>query len=603
MVDILNNILYGATGVAHWWTLPLIAALIHLSLQRERLLSKHLFDSYADSDAKPPKAGPCGEAERRARTLNGMCNNLEQPSMGMVGYRFSRNVAPEWVEDPSRLLEPNPREVASKLMARDVFKPAETLNLMATAWIHFQVHDWMSHKRGVGAGDYIHIPLPEDDPWRPDHTEMTIPRSVNDSQRGDNPERHVSFANEQTHWWDLSQIYGTNTQDSERIRSFVDGKLKLDENGLLYTDKDGMEITGMKQNWWLGLSMLHNLFSKEHNSICDFLKEYHPDMDDQELYDKARLINSAVNAKIHTVEWTPAILADEAGYIALQSNWFGLENVFPDQKFMIEILRTTGILSHPSTYGIVGNPAVFYGVPYSLTEEFTAVYRFHPFLPDNLTVVDTATGDAADGDVYRLIDVTFRRGTAIMHKYNFKDILATFGTKYMGALVLNNFPKDLLDFTLPYDHPPTRIDLATVDIVRDRERGVPRINNLRRGVGLPAFKNWEDLNPDPQVIAKLKSVYKSIEDVDCLVGMAAEMPRPPGWAFGDTTFTVFVAMASRRLMTDRFLTDDFTAEYYSQEGIDWVRNATFKDVLLRHAPELKDLLDTVSNPFAPWTFK
>jgi hypothetical protein len=56
-------------------------------------------------------------------------------------------------------------------------------------------------------------------------------------------------------------------------------------------------------------------------------------------------------------------------------------------------------------------------------------------------------------------------------------------------------------------------------------------------------------------------------------------------------------------MTDRFLTDDFTAEYYSQEGIDWVRNATFKDVLLRHAPELKDLLDTVSNPFAPWTFK
>jgi hypothetical protein len=166
--------------------------------------------------------------------------------------------------------------------------------------------------------------------------------------------------------------------------------------------------------------MLHNLFSKEHNSICDFLKEHHPDIDDQELYDKARLINSAVNAKIHTVEWTPAILADEAGYIALQSNWFGLENVFPDQKFMIEILRTSGILSHPSTYGIVGNPAVFYGVPYSLTEEFTAVYRFHPFLPDNLTVVDTATGDAADGDVYRLIDVTFRRGTAIMHKYNFK---------------------------------------------------------------------------------------------------------------------------------------------------------------------------------------
>lgn len=76
---------------------------------------------------------------------------------------------------------------------------------------------------------------------------------------------------------------------------------------------------------------------------------------------------------------------------------------------------------------------------------------------------------------------------------------------------------------MPYDNPPTRIDLSTVDMIRDRERGVPRINNIRRSLGLPAFKSWEDLNPDPEVIAQMKSVYKSVEDVDCLVGMAAEM--------------------------------------------------------------------------------
>lgn len=102
-------------------------------------------------------------------------------------------------------------------------------------------------------------------------------------------------------------------------------------------------------------------------------------------------------------------------------------------------------------------------------------------------------------------------------------MLATFGTQFSGAMVLNNYPKAMLDFTLPYDNPPTRIDLSTVDMIRDRERGVPRINNIRRSLGLPAFKSWEDLNPDPEVIAQLKSVYKSVEDVDCLVGMAAEM--------------------------------------------------------------------------------
>jgi hypothetical protein len=101
--------------------------------------------------------------------------------------------------------------------------------------------------------------------------------------------------------------------------------------------------------------------------------------------------------------------------------------------------------------------------------------------------------------------------------------LASFGTSYAGALVLNNFPMDLTDLTLPYDHPKVRMDLAAVDVLRDRERGVPRINDIRRGLNLPAFKSFEDMNPDPEAVNQLKSVYKTVEDVDCLVGMMAEM--------------------------------------------------------------------------------
>jgi hypothetical protein len=101
--------------------------------------------------------------------------------------------------------------------------------------------------------------------------------------------------------------------------------------------------------------------------------------------------------------------------------------------------------------------------------------------------------------------------------------LASFGTSYAGALVLNNFPMDLTDLTLPYDHPKVRMDLAAVDVLRDRERGVPRINDIRRGLNLPAFKSFEDMNPDPETVNQLKNVYKTVEDVDCLIGMMAEM--------------------------------------------------------------------------------
>ncbi len=45
-------------------------------------------------------------------------------------------------------------------------------------------------------------------------------------------------------------------------------------------------------------------------------------------------------------------------------------------------------------------------------------------------------------------------------------------------------------------------------------------------------------------------------------------------------------MASRRINSDRFLTDDYTARRYTQAGIDWVENTRFVDVLLRHYPDL-----------------
>lgn len=70
--------------------------------------------------------------------------------------------------------------------------------------------------------------------------------------------------------------------------------------------------------------MLHQLFTLEHNAIADRLKARYPDKDDQWLYDKARLINSALMAKIHTVEWTPAVIANPVTERAMYSNWWGL---------------------------------------------------------------------------------------------------------------------------------------------------------------------------------------------------------------------------------------------------------------------------------------
>ncbi len=99
---------------------------------------------------------------------------------------------------------------------------------------------------------------------------------------------------------------------------------------------------------------------------------------------------------------------------------------------------------------------------------------------------------------------------------------------------------------------------------------MPRYNEFRRQIGLNPITKFEDLTKDPETLANLKRLYNNdIEQIDALVGQLAETVRPDGFAFGETAFQIFISAASRRLMADRFYTQDYRPEVYTQEGIDW----------------------------------
>ena len=100
-----------------------------------------------------------------ARTLDGTFNNLDDPLMGSLGSRFGRNVPLERHGarvGPARA-EPA-RRVSRELLTRDEFIPATTLNLLAGAWIQFEVHDWFSHGKNEAENPWL-VPLAADDPW------------------------------------------------------------------------------------------------------------------------------------------------------------------------------------------------------------------------------------------------------------------------------------------------------------------------------------------------------------------------------------------------------------------------------------------------------
>jgi hypothetical protein len=397
--------------------------------------------------------------------------------------------------------------------------------------------------------------------------------------------------NTETHWWDGSQIYGGTVEDAQALRTGRLGKLRIDERGLTPKELDPPlpDYAGVPGTQWVGLTALHSVFMREHNAVCDHLHEHHPELTDDDLYDKARLTVGALIAKIHTVEWSTAIISHPTSSRGLRANWWGLLG----EKFAKRYGRKT---QNSVIRGLVGAPTAHHGVPYSLTEEFVSVYRMHPLLPDEFTFRSLETDAVLQERTLREIGaVDVRERYAEMEM---DDVLYSLGIAHPGAISLHNYPRFLQEFNRPDGKV---LDLASIDILRVRERGVPRYNRFRELFHLNRVESFEELTGgDLELAEEIRAVYHDdIDRVDLMVGLYAE-PKPAGFGFSDTAFRVFILMASRRIEADRFLTIDYRPEIYTPEGLDWIEESTMTTVLLRHFPELGPALSGVPNAFTPW---
>ena len=332
-------------------------ALKVLSGIRKKLLKNNLSDPHKEQGYFRTGNIDCkSQISRRYRTADGTCNDFNNPLIGAANVAFGRNVPASYIDNnPDTLMEPQPAVVAKEFFTRNEFKPVPFLNMIAAAWIQFMNHDWLSHYREekpsismrMNNGDMMNLEQTK-------YVDITEPYKKEFDR--------VSL-NEVTHWWDGSQIYGSNQEKQNSLRSFQNGKMRteiINGNELLPMDKSvdlsrnrrgmGVEMTGFSDNWWLGLSLLHTLFVKEHNAIADMLYKKYVYTEngklkwlksqnrsgkiaqrtfkdskelDEHIFQVARLINSAIMAKIHTVEWTPAILPNPTLKTAMFVNWYG----------------------------------------------------------------------------------------------------------------------------------------------------------------------------------------------------------------------------------------------------------------------------------------
>ncbi|MFB7668260.1 peroxidase family protein [Kitasatospora sp. NPDC056138] len=569
-----------------WDRLPTPLGLAILLGLRNLLRRKNLFDTTSFPAVNLPPVEPRQARDTTERSADGTYNDLGSARMGMANSRFGRNVPPDrtYPETEPEILSPSPREVSRALLTRHEFVPATTVNSLVSAWLQFMIRDWFSHGQGVMA-DPWRIELVDDDPWptRP----MLVPRTIPDPTRQPGDGLPPTFINEKTHWWDASQIYGAGPQEQRQLRAGEGGRLREPRNGAMSTG-DPEQDPANTPGFWLGLAMMHRLFILEHNAICDRLHDEYPQWTDEQLFQRARLINAALIAKIHTVEWTPAVISHPTTVVALRANWYGVLGE--------RLSRLLGRLSRSEVLsGIVGGATDHFGVPYALTEEFTAVYRMHPLIRD-----DWSFRSAADDTLLqeaKFPELSGPHAYELLAKHSLTDLFYSFGTAHPGLVTLHNYP----EFLQRFERPDGKVvDLGAIDILRIRELGVPRYNEFRRLLHLKPAADFESLTPDRTWARELSRIYEGdIERVDLMVGMFAER-RPEGFAFSDTAFRIFILMASRRLNSDRFLTKDYSLQVYTRTGLDWIENNTMASVLLRHFPDLRPAMSSVTNAFTPW---
>ncbi len=396
------------------------------------------------------------------------------------------------------------------------------------------------------------------------------------------------------------------------------------------------------------------------------------DVGDERLYQVAQLVVSAEIAKIHTIEWTTQLLYNEPLYKGMNSNWSGLFN--EDESRVSQILRRiTGneesLLSRVSTrfaswfgqssdvrksggaYSVFASGAGIFGLgnsrregllwwkedawnlanlegdvnggtnhfgsPFNFPEEFPSVYRLHALAPDLIEFRNTR--DPNEVSHHIPVASTVRGGaTAHMHQRGLENWGLSMGRQRLGLLQLRNSPLFLQNLPMPHlDSATNKLDIIALDILRDRERGIPRFNEFRRQIGLQTLTSFDDFvdrrldennawrQHQEETVRRLREIYgthvcdaskiisraqrnpdggfindclgqpdgstvDNIEDVDNIVGWMAEYTRPHGFAISETQFHIFIINASRRLFSDRFFTSSYRPEFYSRLGYDWV---------------------------------
>jgi peroxidase len=508
------------------------------------------------------------ESLAEVRSFDGSGNNISHSLWGAANTQLSRIATADYIDGIGNvLLEPpmraNPRDVSNAIAAQSTDLPnRDGLTNYVWQWGQFIDHD-MDLTENSDLNGVANVPLAPNDPLGPGP--MPFARSNFDPLTGSgigNPRQQI---NQISSYIDGSNVYGSDDGRASWLRTGVGGQMRTSEGNLLPFNDGTQPNAGMSElpnmspeffvagdiraNEQPGLLAMHTLLMREHNRLANRLAMELPGASDEELFQTARRIVGAEIQAITYEEFLPALL---------------------------------GSAQLPAYGGYQGD------VDASVVNEFAnAFYRFgHTMLMPNFTLVEP--GGGVSGSL-PLRDSFFNPSFIADDPVNLDRLLG--GLTSLAQEIDSRLIDDVRNFLFG---PPGAggLDLATLNLQRGRDHGLPDYNSLREAYGLLKKEKFltdglltdgvtpNGITTDPDLAAAFSAVYDGdIDNVDPWIAGIAE-DHLPGAPVGELVATALIDQFGRARDGDRFFfQNDPELQTAAIQAVIEIDAVTLKDII------------------------
>jgi hypothetical protein len=523
-----------------------------------------------DADVDPASVPPPDPSEQptgRYRSIDGTGNHETHFWLGAANTTLRRLLDVDYGDGVASMggsTRPSPREV-SNAMCADSARPPNALGAsdLLWQWGQFLDHD-IDLSGEQDPAEPMPIPVPTGDPFfDPAATgTMTIDahRSGYHPGTGNDPAFPRQQMNDITHYIDASNVYGSDPVRASALRTNDGtGRLLVSAGDLLPFNTAGLPNAGgtgpelflagdVRANEQVGLAAMHTLFVREHNRLADEIALNDPALTGDEIYEEARRMVAGLMQVITYKEFLPALLGPDA--------------LRPYRGY------------------------VWSSTPAIMNAFSTAIYRFgHSALSPTLLRLD-AFGDPIPEGHLPLRDAFFRPDR-LVNEGGIEPLLRGLAAQPCAAID-TELVDDVRNFLFG---PPGAggFDLASLNIQRGRDHGLPSYNDARRGLGLTPRASFAEVSSDPNTQTRLASVYTDVEEIDLWVGALAEDPFNGGHV-GELAFQVIKRQFEGLRDGDRYF---YMGGLYTAQEVMDLEGTTLADVIRRNTTIAFELSDDV----------